>query len=395
MLKPDRLLARWAIALSLAWLAGCAPLRYGDALLVLGDLAAGEGPSRLKQVTPEPSRTPVTYTVAGRPRTGDLYLPRDDKPQAGIVLVPGAVPKGKDDARLVVFARTLARARFAVLAPEIRGHRDLRIRATDAREVADAFSHLASREDLAPGGRAGIGAFSYAVGPALLAALEDDVRPRVRFVVGVGGYYDLSRALRFFTTGYFDDEHGVRRRLEPDEYGKLVFAMSVRDHLGDANDRAILDGMVAAKLADRAAGLAPLAERLTPEGMSVYRLLTNTDPGEFGHLFAALPPETQATIGALTLHDKALERLTGRLILVHGKNDTLIPYPESVALGQAVPPSRARVFIINRILGHVDLALSHILTRRFWSEELPDAWRLFRAVDSLLREREAPAPGEA
>lgn len=46
--------ARWVIALSLAWLAGCAPLRYGDALLVLGDLAAGEGPSRLKQVTPEP-----------------------------------------------------------------------------------------------------------------------------------------------------------------------------------------------------------------------------------------------------------------------------------------------------------------------------------------------------
>jgi hypothetical protein len=30
---------------------------------------------------------------------------------------------------------------------------------------------------------------------------------------------------------------------------------------------------------------------------------------------------------------------------------------------------------------------------RFWTEELPDAWRLARAVDVLLREREPAAPG--
>jgi len=128
--------------------------------------------------------------------------------------------------------------------------------------------------------------------------------------------------------------------------------------------------------------------------MSVHRLLTNTDPRLTPQLIAALPPATVATIDAMTLSDRDLTRLSARLLLVHGKNDTLIPYPESVALGSAVAPSRARVFVLNQVLGHVDVTLSHLFSLQFWTSELPDAWRLFRAVNLLLKERELPAVAE-
>ena len=200
-----------SVALALLLLAGCAPLRHYESLLVLADAGAGHGPSRWKEVTQAPRRQSVAFNVNGRVNTGDLYLPMGAEPAAGIVLVPGAVPQGKDDPRLVAFAITLARARFAVLAPELSGVRELRVRPSDAREVADAFAWLASRPDLAPGGRAGIVAFSYAVGPAVLAALEPDIRERVRFIVAVGGYYNLFRTVRFFTTGYFEEDRKSTR----------------------------------------------------------------------------------------------------------------------------------------------------------------------------------------
>jgi hypothetical protein len=142
-------------------LTGCSPLRSYEALLVLSDIGAANAPSRWKTVTPEPSCTPVTYTVVGRQHTGDLYLPGEGVLEAGIVLVPGAVPQGKDDPRLVALALTLARARFAVLAPDLPGFRALQIRPTDVRKVADAFAYLASRPDLACGGRVGLFGFSY------------------------------------------------------------------------------------------------------------------------------------------------------------------------------------------------------------------------------------------
>ncbi|MEX0958635.1 MAG: alpha/beta hydrolase [Burkholderiales bacterium] len=376
-------------ALILIVVSGCALQRQQEALLVLGDIAAGSGDSRLKQKTARPSRTPVAYTIDGRPHAGDLYLPGDGAPDAAIVLVPGAVPEGKDDARLVELAVTLARARFAVLTPDLPGYRKLKVRPDDAREVADAVRFLSGREDLAPDGRIGIGAFSYAVGPAVLASLEDDIREQVRFILGIGGYHDLRKSIRFFTTGYYE-HRGKLRHMEASEYGKLVFARSVLDHLSDPDDRAIIDAMVEAKLRDETADISVLAPGLGPEGRTVYDLLVNTDPQRTYDLIAALPARSRETVAGLNLHARDLSRLDAKLILIHGRNDPLIPFTESIALGEAVSPSQARVFIINRILGHVDLGLSEIFTLRFWTQELPDAWRLFRATSLLLKQREIP-----
>jgi pimeloyl-ACP methyl ester carboxylesterase len=370
-------------------LSGCAVQRHHEALLVLGDIAAGAGESRLKQRTGTPSRMPVHYSIDGRPHGGDLYLPGDATPAAAIVLVPGAVPEGKDDARLVELAFTLARARFAVFTPDLPGYRKLKVRPEDAREVAAAVRYLAGRTDLAPDGRVGIGAFSYAVGPSVLAALEDDVRDHVRFILSVGGYYDLRKSIRFFTTGYFEHK-GRLHRLEASEYGKLVFARSVMDHLSDPHDRAIIDAMVEEKLRDPHADISQLSRGLGPEGRTVHDLLMNDDPGRTFDLLAALPVQTRQTIAALTLHDKDLSRLKARLILIHGKNDLLIPFPESIALSAAVPASQSRLFIINQVLGHVDISLSDFFSLRFWTREVPDAWRLLRATNLLLRQRELP-----
>ena len=374
-------------AAALLLLAGCAPLRHYQSLLVLADAGAGHGPSRWKEVTQPPRRQSVAFNVNGRVHTGDLYLPADAEPVAGIVLVPGAVPEGKDDPRLVAFAMTLARARFAVLAPELPGFRELRVRPTDARAVADAFAYLASRPDLAPGGRAGVGAFSYSVGPAVLAALESDIRERVRFIVAVGGYHDLFRAIRFFTTGHFEVD-GKEGYLKPDEYGRLVFAYGAKAYLRAPRDRKLIEAIAERKRRHMAADVADLVAGLSREGNAVYEVAVNTDPARFPALLAELPPAMLADLDALSLHNKDLGRLEARLLLIHGRNDNLIPYPESLALAQAAPQGKARVWLINRILGHVDLSLGHVFTWQFVRRELPDIWRMFRAVDALLSERD-------
>jgi len=374
-------------ALALLLLAGCAPLRHYESLLVLADTGAGHGPSRWKEVTQAPRRQAAAFNVNGRVHAGDLYLPADAEPAAGIVLVPGAVPEGKDDPRLVAFAMTLARARFAVLVPQLSGVRELRVRPSDAREVADAFAWLASRPNLAPGGRAGIGAFSYAVGPAVLAALEPDIRERVRFIMGVGGYHDLYRAVRFFTTGYFEED-GKRGHVKPDDYGRLVFAYGAKAYLRAPRDHELIEAIAERKRRDMAADVSDLVASLSREAKAVYEVAVNPDPARFPALLAGLPPAMLADLDALSLHNKDLGRLEARLLLVHGRNDNLIPYPESLALARAAPEGKARVWLINRILGHVDLTLRHALTWQFVSQALPDIWRMLRAVDALLGERD-------
>jgi len=396
-----------AVAL-LILLAGCEPTRHYEAVLVLQDFAAAQGASRLKRTTTAPQRQTLTYTVAGRSHRADLYLPgkldacvtaggeqaRDASsrgkhcPRAAIVVVPGAVPQGKDDPRLIAFASTLARTGFAVLTPDLAGFRQLRVRPSDAREIADAFAWLSSRPELAPGGRAGLFAFSYSVGPALLAALEDDIREQVRFVMGVGGYHDLPRAMRFFTTGWFEQE-GKWRALTPDDTGKMVLLYASLDYLANGRDDGeIFDRMVAQRMRDSHADLSPLAAELSAEAQAVYALAANHDPARFPELLSRLPEAMLADIGRLDLSRHDLKPLKARLILVHGRNDNLIPYPESLALAAAVPEGQASVFLIHRVLGHVELDRSNLRSWRFWSEDLPDLWRLWRVIDLLLAQRE-------
>jgi len=388
--KPTRAL----VLLLLLLLAGCAPARHYEASLVLQDIAAGAGSSRLKRTTPAPLRLAVAYTVDGRAREADLYLPAAletcaaNCPRATLIAVPGAVPLASDDPRFTAFAASFARAGFAVLAPRMPGFRQLRVRPADAREIADAFAYAVGRPELAPEGRAGLFAFSYAVGPAVLAALEPDIRARVRFLVALGGYHDLPRTMRYFTTGWYEHQ-GRLHYLQPDDTGRMVLAYASLDYLPAGRDGLLFDAMVALRKHDPAADLRPFAGQLSPAGQAVYALAMNTDPARFAALLAALPGALRADLEGLDLARRDLASLRARLLLVHGHNDNLIPWPESLSLAAAAPAGQARSFLIHRVLGHVDLSVSDLLSWHFWTQDLPDLGRLWRVIDLLLAEREA------
>ncbi len=370
----------------------CSPELAVEAGLVLEDIAAGDGPSRLKQSTPEPKRAPVAYKIAGRLHGGDLYQPSNGA-LAAIVLVPGVAAAGKNDRRLVAFAKTLARARFAVLVPDIGGLRALKVQASDSREIADAVRYLASSDELAPEGRVGIAAVSYAVGPAVIAALEADVRERVQFVIGVGGYHDIKAVVAFFTTGYYrDGPDEPWRYRKPNDYGRWIFVASNLDLIRDSGDRAIFSAMArrglkkyAPKVVDFSAhlnfGAGDLASRLSAEGRAFYALLTNTDPERVRALIAALPEEVRADLESLNLANKNLDRLKARLILVHGLDDDIIPPSESKALAGAVAQNKVDLFLIDG-LKHVDAGASAL-----------GSAKLLSAVYRLLEERDATPEG--
>lgn len=373
-----------AFLLGLAvFLPGCSPARTFEAMDVLGDIAAGPAPSHLKRITSDPSRRPVAYEVMTRLRLADLYEPTQS-PDAALVLVPGLAPAGKDDPRLVAFARTLARARFRVLVPDIPSMRDQKVRPADIVEIADAIAYLATDLASSSGGRAsptvGVVAISYAVGPAILATLRDEAHGDVAFIVAIGGYYDIEAAVTFFTTGYFRDvETGEWRQGVPNEYGKWVFARSNADRVVPARDRDLLRRIADRKMEDPKAEVEDLAAMLGAEGRAIYALLVNRCRSAVPGLIAALPPAIREDMAALDLSHHDLSRLPPRLILVHGRDDAIIPPSESEQLARAAG-ARAELYLVDS-LSHVDLRLS----------SLPDVLTLLGAVYELLAARDAIA----
>jgi len=355
---------------------GCAQrIGESDAALAVEDIAAGYDSSRLKRRTPVPERRVVEYQIAERRYRGDVYVSPEGT-LAGVMLVPGAVAKGKDDPRLVALAQTLARLRFAVFVPDLKGLRQLRVRASDVREVADGFRYLVSRTDLVPPDRVGIAGFSYGAGPVLLAALEPDIRDQTKFIVTLGGFYDAQRITTYFTTGYYREETtGEWRYLEQSLYGVWVFAQSYVDLVTRAEDRERLTRYIDELAAERRIANMKVLPGLAPDAQALQELLINRDPEVVPALISQLSPRMRREMDGLNPAAHDLRQLEAQVILIHGRGDNIIPYTESIALAQALAPGRVELFLIDGI-AHVDLNLMR--------QDVPV---LLQAMESLLAQR--------
>ena len=331
--------------------AGCVTAESWEAARVLKDIDAGGGPSELKATTPEPSRSTVTYEIDGRASVADIYVPNQPI-GAALVLVPGFTPRGKDDLRLVDLAFSLARARFLVLVPDLVGSRQMQIRPVDARAIADAVVRISDSDLLVGGQEVGLVAISYAVGLAILASSEPDTRDRVDFLVGIGGYFDTTAVVTYSTTGrYRETAADDWQRAEPNPAAKWLVLASNVDLLANHIDREALTAIADRKLEWPEAPVGDLVAQLGTEGRSLWEVFANNDPARVQGLLDRLPDTVTRRLTGLSPSNHDLSHLAGRLILIHGRADSLIPYTESLALGRAVPGSK--VFIIDDF-SHID-----------------------------------------
>jgi fermentation-respiration switch protein FrsA (DUF1100 family) len=137
--------------------------------------------------------------------------------------------------------------------------------------------------------------------------------------------------------------------------------------------------MARRRLDNPEAGIDDLAKSLRSEGKTIHELVTNRAPARVPELVARLPAPIRADLADLTLAGKPLNRIRARILLVHGIDDDIIPFTESVALSHALQPENVKLFLTGGLF-HVDL-----------HPGLLDSWRLWRVVDALLREREMPS----
>lgn len=290
-------------------------------------------------------------TVRVGAASADLYQ-RDATPKAALLLVPGLAPEGRNDRRLVDLAAALAGAGFAVLVPDIPSLSAQRVSPENVRQIAEALAFLSGpRSNL--DGPLGVAAISYAVGPALLATLEPGLEGKIDFLIGIGGYYDADAVIAYFTTGYYRGPGGAWRRGRPNEYGKWLFVDANADRIEDARDRVTLKAIAGRRLADPAARIDDLVGLLGPEGTAVHELLANRDPSATPALIDALPATLRADLRALDLARRDLSGGPRRVILLHGRDDAIIPASESVALAAALA-GRAELYLADN-LAHAEL----------------------------------------
>lgn len=334
----------------------------------------------------------VLLDVDGELRGATLFLPRvaggtpvdptapvPGRSVPGWILLQGVTVPGRHHEGLRRMARALAAAGHAVLAPEVPEWTALRV---DPGAGEPAVRACLSRFHAWPGvdsGRLGLMAFSVAGTWGLeLAARKSG--SGLRTAVSVGAYADFRRTVVAMVTGGHE-WNGKQFHHRPDPYGRWIVASDLlprldSDDYGTREERevagralhqlaytagrngalagtAVYDRLIKELRDTLPAGvlpawdvLAPASERLVPDAPAGRQL---AEALAVAGLRAHPELDPSGRLGGLAARGT-------RVVLIHGRQDTLIPFSETLRLATLLPADTRRMVTITALLGHAKAA---------------------------------------
>ena len=285
----------------------------------------------------------VTYSCGNRTIVANLFRPHDRGRHSGIILAHGAVEDGKDDFSVRLAGKSLARAGYVVLMPQLENLSRFRLHQDDVEALVTSFQYLSRQRFI--NDKIGMIGFCLSASLVLLAAEEASISRDVAVIGSWGGYYNIKDWVQAVITEYCtyqgETEPWKPRVALAEEVPKWLIGL-----LPSSSDRTHIEEM----LRDNSLGSAK--SHLSPPGQAMYELLTNRDPERVGDLWARLDPKTQETLAGLSPHVR-IDQLQAKIAIVHTFVDDAVPSVESRKLAQAIEDENKVYFRIFHQFSHV------------------------------------------
>lgn len=299
-----------------------------------------------------------------------VYRPRR-VPRATYLLAPGLHYEGPDDPRMDRFARVLAAAGHLVVSPAIADYIALTPSERAKRDFVRVFRALPRWSAQRPV------VFSISFGSLLALALAAEHGDALDGLVVFGGYADFHATMRFILAG----EVASGRAAKRDPLNQAVVFANFVDAIDpppvdpaalvDAWRRFAMATWGRPELKERARYVA-IAESLA-DGVVDRELFLHGVGARDGYLAIATPALARFDAAALD-PTPYLPRIRCRVDLVHGTDDDVIPYEQSLELAAGLPHARLH---ITGIYGHTGMNRP---TLRAMAREVATLMRLLRVL---------------
>jgi hypothetical protein len=318
-------------------------------------------PVRLVTGTPDHERVLIP---AAAPFDLDVYRPRSPGPHPGILVSLGVLPVGVADPRVAMVGEAFSRAGFVTLLFWSPSMRELRIDRDDIPRLVSAYRALLARPDVDPT-RSGL--FGVCVGGAfaLIAAAQPEIRDRVAFVAAHAPYSSL-RTLALEIAG---ESRSLGATREPWAVDPLTWKAYVRCLTGWLDDRdaaalrALFEDRIAWNATKTRIVRSPVRGRpdpatLSADGRAVLRLL-EADADDAEPALDALPLRVSSLLAWMSPMTWVAQIAAPVLVLLHDRNDRVIPVAESRNFWAAIDGRRGATY--------TELGFNHLRVPRTWS----------------------------
>jgi len=347
---PRGVLICGAVIIAVVLAPGLPPVRTVVITAALVPEMIGIAPA-VSSMTARPTRESTTY---GAPRDEmHVYLPagaRPDMALPAVVLALGVHPQPIDHPDIAGLAEAIARVGVVVGVPDSTALRNLQVTPAEPGHLADAVLALAARPEV-DASRVGLAGFSAGASICLVAATDPRLAGRLAWVSAFGGYADARRLLVDVATRTTTGESGEPVDWQPDPGIRRDVLELTLNALDDAAQRVVLRELLGPIVdAETRPSTPPVPERMTGDGVALYRLFTATERSSGEAAVASLGPELLAHLDGISPTPVA-DMVSVPVFLLHGRPDTAIPVVHAPLLRAAIGHEVGRMTIFGRF-GH-------------------------------------------
>lgn len=331
-------------------------------------------PSRpVNWVTPDPIREPVRYPSQDGPVAGEIARPATPGPHPGMVVCLGVVPFGVDHPQVPRLQEALARSGFVTLLYWSPAMRDFRLDPDDIENLSLAYDWLIGQPYVDPE-RSGILGTCVGGSFALPAAASPRVRDRVHFVAAFAPYASM-RSLARDIASATRLRGGQREAWAVDPLSRKVFVHCLTADLKPTEAARLREAM-----AEPTGQIDPLT--LSSAGQTVYPLLTTLTVEEAEAALSRLPATIQERLDTLSPIGYVRELAAPIIVLMHDRDDLVIPQAESLRLRDALSDRAGLRYTEFVMFKHMDPTKVHLHILPL----LRELGKFFRAIYPIFRQ---------
>ena len=325
--------------------------------------------------TGTPRLEEVRYPTENGFGVADLYTPAGEGTHGAVLLFLGVNPAGRDDPRVVGLAEGLAQAGVIVLIPWSQEMTQKKVSANEIESLVYAYEFLLDNDRVDPE-RSGMGGFCVGASFATVAAQDVRIRDQVRFVNFFGGYFDAKDLTVSVTSAsrFYGD---AVEPWTPDRLSVEVVSTHLIDGLPDSSERALLERVFIEKDAVLDDGM---LATMSAEAQAVHRLLSGVRRSEADELVSGLPDEMRIELASISPVTR-LQDLNARVLLMHDRQDKLVPSEESRRLADALSERGGVYHTEFSLFQHVDP--TRPVSPPIYAREL---FKLYLHMYNILRE---------
>ena len=256
-----------------------------------------------------------------------------------VIIYPGASPSAEEHPTMNLLAKVLSNAGYLVFLPRIPPLKKLIISSEIISWMGHFFQWVQTRENVHKDKIIVIG-ISFGGAMVLKASLRNEFQKHPpKSMLAYGTYFDVETALRFLLTGKLE-VNGVERIVQADEWGLIVLFHNYLSRVDVGYDTITTQKILKLCVQEDQEGINTELEKISEKEKE---LITHILKGE-------ISSEIERIIDLFwkNLQDEFIsispkywcDQVVQKVFVIHGANDAMSPYTESIKLADSLADSR-------------------------------------------------------